>query len=121
MNKRQVKSIVKKMLKKRKSKKKSKKRKSRQRIYCGNNALHPDLISGVAIAGSKFRCMKKGYGAGYYGPIDLTVLNDYRPIDDRKIYCGNKDNIPAGYDRHGNAPSCFQKGFYVGKRARALE
>ena len=90
-------------------------------IYCGNNALHPDLVSGRAVIGSKHRCLKKGFGAGYYSPVDLNFLNEYQPIDNRKVYCGNKENVPEGYDRHGNSPSCFQKGFASGKRKKAME
>jgi len=109
--------------KSKKSKKKSKKKKLVVRqpyIYCGNNSLHPDVVNGNAVIGTKFRCLKKGYGAGFYGEIDLNFLNDYEPIDRRKIYCGNREEIPEGYDRHGNLPSCFQKGFATGKRERAM-
>jgi hypothetical protein len=106
---------------KRKSRKKSKKVKPAPYIYCGNNALHPDLVSGRAVIGTKHRCLKKGFGAGYYSPVDLSFLNDYQPIDTRKVYCGNRENVPEGYDRHGNLPSCFQKGFASGKRKKAME
>lgn len=106
---------------KRKSKRKSKKRNTREPyIYCGNNSLHPDVVNGNAIIGTKFRCLKKGYGAGFYGEIDLNFLNDYEPIDRRKIYCGNRQEVPEGYDRQGNLPSCFQKGFATGKKERAV-
>jgi hypothetical protein len=106
-----------------KSKKKSKKVQQKQSpyIYCGNNALHPDLINGRAVVGTKHRCLKKGFGAGYYSPVDLNFLNAYQPIDNRKIYCGNEENVPEGYDRQGNLPSCFQKGFASGKRKKAME
>lgn len=108
---------------KKKSRRKSKKvqQKPSPYIYCGNNALHPDLTNGRAVIGSKHRCLRKGFGAGYYSAVDLNFLNEYRPIDDRKIYCGNKENVPEGYDRHGNSPSCFQKGFASGKRKKAME
>jgi hypothetical protein len=106
---------------KRKSRKKSKKVQPSPYIYCGNNALHPDLANGRAVIGTKHRCLKKGFGAGYYSPVDLNFLNEYRPIDNRKVYCGNQENVPEGYDRHGNLPSCFQKGFASGKRKKAME
>ena len=108
---------------KKKSRKKSKKVQQKQSpyIYCGNNALHPDLTNGRAVIGSKHRCLKKGFGSGYYSPVDLYFLNEYRPIDNRKVYCGNKENVPEGYDRHGNSPACFQKGFASGKRKKAME
>ena len=106
-----------------KSKKKSRKRSKKQipYIYCGNNALHPDLTNGRAVIGTKHRCLRKGFGAGYYSPVDLNFLNEYRPIDNRKIYCGSKENVPEGYDRHGNSPAYFQKGFASGKRKKAME
>jgi hypothetical protein len=116
-------NIIDKGKKKRKKsgkKKSKKKKKSKQIIYCGNNRLHPDVVSGRAIIGTKFRCLKKGYGAGFYSPVDVNFLNEYEPIDARRIYCGNKEQLPEGYDRHGNLPSCFQKGFATGKREKAL-
>lgn len=105
---------------KKKSRKKTKIIQMQPYIYCGNNAAHPDLQNGRAIIGSKHRCLKKGFGAGYYSEVDLNFLNDYVPIDTRKVYCGDKEDLPEGYDRHGNSPSCFQKGFAAGKRKKAM-
>jgi hypothetical protein len=64
--------------------------------------------------------MKKGYGAGFYSAVELRFLDPYEAIDKRKIYCGTKEVLPAGYDRQGNTSGCFQKGYATGKRQRAL-
>ena len=91
-------------------------------IYCGNNRLyrHPDENVEV-IFGTNYRCLKKGFGSGYYSPVDLSILNPYEAIDERKIYCGLNENLPNGYNRVGNSANCFQKGFASGKIKRARE
>ena len=91
-------------------------------IYCGNNRLyrHPDQNIDV-IFGTNYRCLKKGFGSGFYSPLDLSILNPYEAIDNRKIYCGSSENLPNGYDRVGNSADCFQKGFATGKIKRARE
>ena len=89
-------------------------------IYCGNNAIHPDLVNGTARAGSRLECLRRGFGAGFHSAVDLSFLQPYRPIDARRKYCGNQEILPDGYDMFGNAPSCFQKGWATGKRSRAM-
>jgi hypothetical protein len=89
-------------------------------IYCGNNAMHPGLINGTARAGSRLDCLRRGFGAGFHSAVDLSFLQPYRPIDERKKYCGDQEILPDGYDMFGNAPSCFQKGWATGKRSRAM-
>lgn len=89
-------------------------------LYCGNNRLNPNVVAGLAEIGTNYRCLRKGFGAGFHSPVDMSFLDDYEPIDERKIYCGDNDDLPQGYDRIGNLPACFQKGFGVGKRQRAL-
>jgi hypothetical protein len=90
-------------------------------IYCGNNALHPDLLNGTKIMGTKYQCLKKGIGSGLNAPFDADYALPYQPIDDRKIYCGNQNLLPPGYDRMGNAPQCLQKGVGIGKVQRAQQ
>lgn len=89
-------------------------------IYCGNNALDPQLISGNSVLGTRYSCMRKGVGFGLHLPYDQTYTGAYDPIDQRRIYCGNKA-LPAGYDRFGNLPHCFQKGVGIGKLQRARQ
>lgn len=89
-------------------------------IYCGNNAMHPDLVNGTARAGSRLECLRRGFGSGFYSAVDLSFLQPYQPIDARRKYCGNQEILPDGYDMFGNAPSCFQKGWATGKRSRAM-
>jgi hypothetical protein len=87
-------------------------------IYCGNNALHPDLLNGTKRMGTRYECMRKGVGTGLNLPYDEEFNNDYEPIDDRKIFCGDRNILPEGYDRFGNAPQCLQKGVGIGKKIK---
>ena len=89
-------------------------------IYCGNNALNSELVSGRAIQGTRSQCLRKGIGRGKRLPYDKNYLGPYQAIDATKIYCGNAQAIPPGYDRFGNNPSCLQKGIAIGKKQRVL-
>jgi hypothetical protein len=88
-------------------------------IYCGNNALHPDLLNGNKRMGTRYECMKKGIGTGLNLPYDEDFNNPYVAIDDTKIFCGDKNILPEGYDRFGNCPQCLQKGVGIGKKIKA--
>lgn len=90
-------------------------------IYCGNNALDSDIVNGTSQLGTRYSCMRKGIGTGLNLPYDAKYAGEYEPIDNRKIYCGNGDNLPDGYDRLGNLSQCLQKGVAIGKRQRALD
>lgn len=85
-------------------------------IYCGNNAANPQLVNGQLQLGTRYGCLKKGIGRGLRMPVDPEYSGEYIPIDNRKMYCGNKPNLPTGYDVMGNLPQCLQKGVGVGKR-----
>jgi hypothetical protein len=88
-------------------------------IYCGNNALDTDLVSGNKVIGTRYQCLRKGVGIGNNLPYDHKFTLPYAPIDTTKIYCGNSVALPGGYDRFGNLHQCMQKGVGVGKRLRA--
>ena len=88
-------------------------------IYCGNNGAEPSLLSGEQILGTRYTCMQKGIGRGLHLPYDSKYTGAYVPIDNRKIYCGNKDILPTGYDFFGTLPHCIQKGVGIGKKIRA--
>jgi hypothetical protein len=90
-------------------------------IYCGNNQFDPDILNGSLELGTRYRCLQKGFGKGLHLPYDSKYAGDYQPIDDTKIYCGNRDNLPENYDRFGNLPQCLQKGIALGKRQIALK
>ena len=83
--------------------------------------MDPDLLNGSLIIGNRYQCLKKGIGKGLNLPYDEKYTNDYIPIDDRKIYCGNNTVLPDGYYSYGNLPQCLQKGIGIGKRQKALE
>ena len=88
--------------------------------YCGNNALFPDLLNGNKQLGTRYQCFKKGLGKGLNLPVDPNYNGPYNPIDPTRVYCGNQNVLPAGYDRIGNLSECLRKGIGVGKRQRAL-
>ena len=39
-------------------------------MYCGNNADHPDLLSGNKVIGNRYGCLMKGIGRGLHQPVD---------------------------------------------------
>lgn len=90
------------------------------RLYCGNNANNSDVVNGIAVIGTRRGCLEKGKYIGNAQAPDPSFLRPYVPIDDTKVYCGNYDNKPAGYDRFGGLYECFLKGIGVGKRTKAV-
>ena len=90
-------------------------------IYCGNNRLDSDIVNGTSELGTRYSCLRKGIGTGLYLPLDPKYIGPYEPIDDRKIYCGDREILPNGYDRFGNLSQCLQKGVAIGKRQKALD
>lgn len=88
-------------------------------IYCGNNAKSNDIINGNKVIGTRYGCLRKGIGKGKNSPIDNNYIGDYEPIDKRKIYCGNSENLPDGYDLMGSLSQCLQKGIGIGKKQKA--
>jgi hypothetical protein len=88
-------------------------------IYCGNNARDVQLLSGNQVLGTRNGCLRKGIGKGLQLPYDSKYAGDYLPIDNRKIYCGNENILPNGYDLMGNLPQCLQKGIGIGKVQKA--
>lgn len=89
------------------------------RIYCGNNAMNPKLLSGELVVGTRYGCMKKGVGKGLSLPYDSNFDGQFVPIDTRRIYCGNTNEIPDGYSSLGSLPQCLQKGIGIGKKKKA--
>lgn len=88
---------------------------SNNRLYCGNNRNNPRLLSGQQVLGSRYQCFKKGVGVGKNLPKNLDDDN-YAPLyQTQKIFCGNGDSLPEGYDRLGLPFECLQKGVGVGK------
>jgi len=88
-------------------------------IYCGNNARHSSLRSEEKKIGTRYTCLKRGFGIGFHLPYDPEFARRFVPIDKRKIYCGNSEVLPEGYDLFGNNPRCFQVGIGAGKASRA--
>ena len=90
-----------------------------QEIYCGNNAEHPDLVNGRKVLGTRYQCLRKGIQRGNALPVDPNFLLPYTPIVPNTKYCGNRNDIPAGYTRFGGLYECYLSGVGVGKRLRA--
>lgn len=85
------------------------------KIYCGNNAKNPKLVSGELSLGTRSKCLKKGIGKGKSMKPDPEYGGTYKPIDKRKMYCGDEMRKPKGYTYIGNLPMCLQKGIGLGK------
>ncbi len=88
-------------------------------LYCGNNSAAQPLLAGTSQIGTRYGCLKRGVGRGLHMPTDLNYLGDFQPIDDRKFYCGNRDNLPVGYDGFATLSQCMQKGVGIGRSLKA--
>lgn len=86
-------------------------------LYCGNNRRHPDIVQGRKVIGSRYKCFKKGFGQGLKEPV-LNHLDEYEPIDETRIYCGDKRALPEGKDRFGTPSECLRKGFGVAQKVK---
>lgn len=87
-------------------------------IFCGNNALDPRLTKGTAVVGTPRACFKKGFGGGYYGPVDKAFKGPYAPLMENKLHCGARP--PRGKVR-ATLSQCVQQGWGVGAAKRANE
>jgi hypothetical protein len=120
MNKARLEAALKPILQAKKSRKRRSVKKSRKRIkkaavYCGNNGA---ATNGKPI-GTKHQCLKVGIGKGLYLPCERSYGGVYDPIDDRKMYCGDKIDMPPGYDIMGSPSLCLKVGIGLGKAQRA--
>lgn len=88
-------------------------------MYCGNNLRNPKVRSGQQVVGTRYGCLKRGIGVGLGLPYDPEYSNRYVPVDARKIYCGEFENLPDGYDLMGSNSMCYLKGVGVGKALKA--
>lgn len=107
--------------KKKNSKRKTRRKKRSKDIYCGNNRLHPDVVSGRKNIGTRYGCLRKGIGAGLSLPADPSYLGPYQPIDNTRIYCGNQRRTPENYNRLGSISECLRKGVGIGKILKARQ
>jgi hypothetical protein len=86
-------------------------------LYCGNNARDDGLRSGEKILGTRYQCLRKGIGRGLNEPI-LAYSQEYEPIEQIKVYCGNSTVLPLDKDRFGTRAECLRKGFAVGQNQK---
>lgn len=88
-------------------------------IYCGNNELHPDLVSGEKIPGTRSECLQKGRRIGFSQAVDPNYSGEYRPLYEYpKIWCDETNPTP---DDHilGNLPMCLQRGIGQAKAIKS--
>jgi hypothetical protein len=86
-------------------------------LYCGNNARDEGLRNGSKILGTRYQCLKKGIGRGLNEPI-FSYSNEYEPIEQVKVFCGNGITLPRDKDRFGTRDECLRKGFAVGQKQK---
>ena len=82
-------------------------------VYCGADLILPEDYD---IFGSRNKCLKKGVGIGMGESDSKRQEFMYKPYIPKpgKIYCGDKDQLPAGYTSFGNLQECLKKGVGVG-------
>lgn len=86
--------------------------------YCGNN--HTVAFIRQQPIGNRYQCLQQGIGKGINSKINKEYALPFFPIDNRKIYCGRRNQLPNGYHWIGRNSDCFQKGFGLGQ-LNALE
>lgn len=91
------------------------------KIYCGNNLYDSKLLNNTHRLGTLHECFRIGFNKGYHDISTSLYEPNYKAIDDRKIYCGNSNVLPASYDYLGNTVLCLQKGFGLGKSKKSRE
>ena len=85
--------------------------------YCGNNRLEPSVLNGTRRIGTRYECLKKGFGIGKTLP---RMDGLYEAIDERTYYCGNANRLPNGYDLMGSPSICLRKGIGNGRTKSAV-
>jgi hypothetical protein len=86
-------------------------------LYCGNNARDEGLRNGSKVLGTRYQCLKKGVGRGLNEPI-FSYSDEYEPIEQVKVFCGNGTILPRDKDRFGTRDECLRKGFGVGQKQK---
>ena len=77
--------------------------------------------------GTRYECMRKGFGVGYYIlETDADFNMPYEPADDIRFCCADRRLTQAqlvglNYDRFGNLAECYRKGVGAGRRKKARE
>jgi len=87
-------------------------------MYCGNNRLSRKLANGAQI-GDRLGCLRRGIYIGLNLPYDEEYTGQYEPIDNTRLYCGTRLNLPENYDRIGQNHECHRIGVGIGKRIKA--
>lgn len=85
-------------------------------IYCGSDLILPD---GYDEMGTRNRCLKKGVGVGMSmstSERNRIIAKPAPPVPREKIYCGDKAQLPPGYDRFATLGECLRKGVGIGAR-----
>lgn len=86
----------------------------RPELYCGDGNTLP---SDYDIMGSRNACLKKGIGIGMSMPDsyrDEYLERPPKPAPTERLYCGNSEELPAGYDGFDTRSNCLRRGVGVG-------
>ena len=82
-------------------------------LYCGENLMLPDNYDRF---GTRYKCLKKGVGTGMSLPSGQrdAFLAKTRNQPTERVYCGDSNQLPQGYNRNGNLSECFRRGVGIG-------
>ena len=90
-------------------------------MYCGNNKLSKDLLSGIKKLGTRYDCLRRGFGAGYNSKKNVDSYGDnYEPLTEDKFYCGKQKLLSNSYSRFGTLADCFRRGYGLGLKKKFL-
>ena len=84
-------------------------------MYCGEQPVPPPDYD---VMGTRNKCLRKGVGVGMNMPDDKVAEFLRKPRDrlppSARLYCGDKQDLPDGYDGFGTKQQCMRKGVGIG-------
>lgn len=86
----------------------------RPEVYCGDSNVLPEDYD---VMGTRAVCLKKGIGLGMSLPDSQRatyLAKPPKPQPAERLYCGNADVLPAGYDGFDTLSNCLRRGVGVG-------
>lgn len=86
----------------------------RPQIYCGDSTTLP---SDYDEMGTRAICLRKGIGLGMSipdGQRATYLAKPPKPAPEQKLYCGNAEEVPQGYDGFDTLSNCMRRGMGVG-------
>lgn len=86
----------------------------RPEIYCGDSTTLP---SDYDEMGTRAVCLRKGIGLGMSLPDSQRatyLAKPPKPAPEQRLYCGNAEELPEGYDGFDTLSNCMRRGVGVG-------